>query len=424
MITSIVTSGLCTGCGTCAGLCPKHAITLTVDPSQGIYLPRVDPSECLQCGICLHVCPGHSVSFREFNWVVNGEELNDTIIGNYLNCYLGYAVDSDVRHNAASGGLVTGLLISAIENGLIDGALVTKMSDERPLKPQPFIARTKADLIASSKSKYCPVPVNMMLREIMEQPGRYAIVGLACHIQGIRKACSVLPELKNRIAFCISLVCGHTDNFYFTQAILKKYCTQTDIEKIKTLDYRGGGWPGFLRISFKNNNFLSIPYDDYIPFHVFGFFAAKRCFNCADSISRLSDVTVMDAWLPEVMANDHEGTSLLIARSVAGKKLCEQAQSSGIVTLNPITGSRLIKSQGKQHLLNKDLPAFFSLSRLFGKQTPHYDLALTPSGPLNWARASLMYFNATLSTKWYLRGYIFPLMSILTKIKLLLKESK
>ena len=156
-ITSVVDGGLCTGCGTCVSLCPLSAIGLIKDNSRGIYIPRVDQAICNQCGICFQVCPGHSVDFDQLNMSIFGKKPENTVLGHFINCYTGYATDFDIRYNAASGGLVSAMLIYALEKGLIDGALVTGMSKINPLEPEPFIARTREEVISASKSKYFPV---------------------------------------------------------------------------------------------------------------------------------------------------------------------------------------------------------------------------------------------------------------------------
>jgi len=53
-------------------------------------------------------------------------------------------------------GVVTQLLIFLLEKGIIDGALVVRMREDQPLEPEPFIARTKEEIISTSKFKYCP----------------------------------------------------------------------------------------------------------------------------------------------------------------------------------------------------------------------------------------------------------------------------
>ena len=149
----------------------------------------------------MKVCPGHEVDFKGLNLEIFGKEPEDILIGNYLNCYVGHATDYDIRYNSASGGLVTALLIFALEEGLIDGALVTRMKKDKPLEPEPFIARTREEIIEARGSKYCPVPANVALREILEanEGERFAVVGLPCHIHGMRRAQRVDARLKERV---------------------------------------------------------------------------------------------------------------------------------------------------------------------------------------------------------------------------------
>ena len=179
-IEQISGEGLCTGCGTCAGVCPQDAITMVIDRKQGIYLPRLEREKCSECGICFKACPGHSVDFNTLNREIIGSKVKDILLGNYLNLYTGFSTDNALRYHSASGGLVTAMLIFALGEGLIDGALVTRMSVENPLNPEPFIARTREEILSAARSKYCPVPANMALKEIMQagEGERFAVVGL------------------------------------------------------------------------------------------------------------------------------------------------------------------------------------------------------------------------------------------------------
>ncbi|MCK4454585.1 4Fe-4S binding protein, partial [Candidatus Parcubacteria bacterium] len=143
IIFTVVKHDLCTGCGTCVSLCPNEAIELVIDKKKGIHIPEIDENRCNNCGICYKICPGHEVDFKTLNLEIFGKEPEDVLIGNYLNCYVGHATNYDIRYNSASGGLITQLLIFALEEGIIDGALVTRMKRDSPLEPEPFIARTK-----------------------------------------------------------------------------------------------------------------------------------------------------------------------------------------------------------------------------------------------------------------------------------------
>jgi coenzyme F420 hydrogenase subunit beta len=214
-IAQVVKDELCTGCGTCVALCPEEAIKRTINEKKGINVPELNEEKCNHCGICYEVCPGHEVDFKQLNLEIFGKGPEDVLIGNYLNCYTGYATDYDIRYNSASGGLVTQLLVFALEEGVIDGALVTRMKKDNPLEPEPFIARSKEEIIEASKSKYCPVPANIVLKEILESEDgkRFAVVGLPCHIHGIRKAELINKKLKAKIVLHFGLFCSHTVDF-------------------------------------------------------------------------------------------------------------------------------------------------------------------------------------------------------------------
>lgn len=46
---------LCCGCGACAAVCPKKAISMVAD-DEGFQFPRVDESSCVRCLMCERVC--------------------------------------------------------------------------------------------------------------------------------------------------------------------------------------------------------------------------------------------------------------------------------------------------------------------------------------------------------------------------------
>jgi coenzyme F420 hydrogenase subunit beta len=119
-IAQVVRDGLCTGCGTCIALCPEEAIKLTINEKKGIYVPTLNEEKCNSCSICYEVCPGHEVDFKALNLEILGKEPENVLIGNYLNCYVSHSTDYDIRYNSSSGGIVTKLLIFALEEGIIE----------------------------------------------------------------------------------------------------------------------------------------------------------------------------------------------------------------------------------------------------------------------------------------------------------------
>ena len=47
--------GECCGCGACMAVCPRNAISMTMDV-EGFLYPRIDKEQCIGCLQCLQVC--------------------------------------------------------------------------------------------------------------------------------------------------------------------------------------------------------------------------------------------------------------------------------------------------------------------------------------------------------------------------------
>ena len=416
----VVDSGLCTGCGTCSGICPNSAIAMCRSP-KGIYIPKPKQEKCSQCGLCSDVCPGHSVDFNELNSLIFGENPNDLYLGNYINCYIGHAADEKTRYNASSGGLVTALLIFALEEGIIDGALVTRMNPEKPLEPESFIARTKEEIISASKSKYCPVPANTALKQILREDGRYAVVGLPCHIHGIRKAERVSKKLRERIVLHFGIFCSHGVSFLGTKFLLKKIrINERDIAKI---DYRSSGWPGGMSIILKDKTKKFIPLSLYWN-GALNYFMPLRCTLCPDGACELADLSFGDAWLPE-LADDKVGKSVIICRSKVGDDILKNALLEEKINITEVSDKDVLRSQTEMlHFKKNDLGNRLFLSRFLGNKLPIYNMVLPKSGN-GISSCILLYLTLLVSSRWYLNSLLRVYIAsrrVLGKVKNLIRR--
>ena len=398
-IESVVTDGLCTGCGTCACLCKRDAIEMAIDQRKGIYLARFNIEKCNSCGICFQVCPGREVDFKVLNLAIFGKAPQDFLIGNYLNCYVGHSTDYHIRYNGASGGVVTQVLLFALEEGIIDGALVTKMKEDKPLEPEPFIARTREEIIEASRSKYCPVPANMALRAIIDSKSgeSFAVVGLPCHLHGIRKARQVDKDLERRIVLHLGLFCGHTPNFWATESLLRRMKVKK--EKVIRLDYRGEGWLGAMTICLTGGQTQTILYRDYHRFTSLDFFTPTRCLMCCDPTAELADISFGDAWLPE-LRGDKVGRSMIISRTRFGEEILERARVKGCVELYQITLNEAKRSQfGRLYFRKKVLKARFGLFR----RKPLFNTSLLKPSLVDYPLSLFPYVNHRVSQNPVLR---------------------
>jgi coenzyme F420 hydrogenase subunit beta len=287
---------------------------------------------------------------------------SDPFLGKYLNLYIGRANDHFLLENSTSGGLVTALLCYCLRKKTIKGALITTMKKERPLEPHVLLALTEKDVVAASKSKYMPVPVNVGLEKIEATEGKYAIVGLPCHIHGARKAENINGTLDDRLCLHLGLFCSHTVSFSGTNMLIAKL--GTSISKIADLSYRTGGWPGFFSIRLENGIMKKIAHGKV--WAIFGsfFFVPPACFLCCDLTNELADISFGDAWLPELQGSEH-GYSLIITRSKKGEELLQYAHREGNITLKRIDRTDILRSH-KLGLLFKKRTYFARCAMLDG----------------------------------------------------------
>ena len=386
-IEKVVKRRLCTGCGVCAGICPRDAIDMTIDKGKGCYVPVVYKDRCTQCDLCYQVCPGQVVDFEGLNTALFGNIPEHVAVGRYLASYIGHAADDETRHSSSSGGVVTALLIFALEKGLIDGALVTRMRRDKPLRPEPFIARTRDDIVSAMGSKYCPVAADVAVKEILQSPGRYAVVGLPCHIQGLRKAEQQLKELRERIRYRISIACSLDYSFLGTERLLRAYGVMP--ESVERIDYRGRGWPGTMCVRLTDETERTIPLAEY--YRRLGPYSLRRCTLCSDMLGELSDLSCGDAWVPRVTQTDKAGSSFVLSRTPEGEELLENAASNEAVVLSDLDLRDLVASQGHALFKKRKLKARMRLLQLFGQRVPKYRQTLMQPTIRDYVNSAKLY---------------------------------
>lgn len=409
----VIKNQLCTGCGTCVSICPEAAITMKKNKAKSLYVPEINAKKCALCGLCLNVCPGQSVDFKRLNKELGDEEkFENDLIGRYVRCYVGYSNDFKIRLKSSSGGVVTSLLAFLMKSGLIDKALVTRMNSENPLEPEVILTDNAEKIISASGSKYVPVPLNIGLKEILNKPGKYALVGLPCHIHGIRKIESKYPLLKERIKFHFGLFCGKTMSFLGTEFILKKL--KLYMKYVMEISYRGYGWPGKMIIRLRNSGKCVLPYPDYMKFVAFAF-TPYRCLLCIDGTNELADISVGDPWLPWL--RDNIGSSIIIVRTQVGERIIREARNNDIVTLYEAKCEDVVRSQSRMlYFKKRSVEARFSLVKLFHRKIPEYNWNHVHDhlGVREYIFSFLQFLTSYVLSKrvtWYWLGKMLDLMN-------------
>jgi coenzyme F420 hydrogenase subunit beta len=345
------------------------------------------------------VCPAYPIDDLNNFISPSAQDINHFLIGNFEAFYLAYSTKDKIRFDSSSGGTVTSLLIYALDKGIINGALVTKMSKEHPIMPEPFIAKTKEELIEAAKSKYCPVPTNIAIREILKHDGKIAVIGLPCHLKGFELAEKVNQTLKEKIVLHLGIFCSHTDTFNGIQYVLAK--CNINIADIEEISYRGGGWPGGINIRLKNGVEKKVPLTTplWMAFHDSLFFSPHCCLFFSDVTAESADISFGDPWLPEIMSTEKKGKSILIVRSERGRELLNSAVIDGEVAVSPIDLDTVITSQKTFiHFKKINLKERVQIKRLLGKNYMDYSCPVMLS-PFNKVIAFIYILNYYLFSK-------------------------
>jgi len=403
------------GCGVCEAACPSTAIKLVTDAKIGVPVPKINEIRCNGCGTCLRICYGYNI-----DQIINcrkSTSLLDCAVGNFANCYIGYAKDKLLRRSSSSGGVITALLLYALEKRLIDGAIVTRMEAGNPPKARAFIATTADEIISAAGSKYCPVSFAESLTNL-EEGKRYAVVGLPCHIYGIKKLAKSNPKIRKCIYLYLGLLCGGMPSFLATLYLLKTY--KMEGECISKFEYRGGEWPGRLLIEGKmpsNQQVkVSVPYPEYWR-NAYEFFFPYVCTLCTEGFNKLADVSIGDAWFQDSTKLHKNNVSLIITRTETGERIILDAFQNKIIQITPINAEDILKCQ--QGLIQFKFLTFRArviLYRILKKKIPVFNLDKVPiTGLWGYISAITLHVGRSLALRkrlwWlfniYVSGYSF-----------------
>lgn len=373
-INSVVISGLCTRCGACYGACPHNVI---VWDNQNF--PHAT-EECTRCQICLAVCGGTEVDFSKYAEKHYGspQDLTKNAIEPVRYSAVAHSTDVMVRKSGASGGIVSQIAISLLERDEIDGVVVVGFSKDSPLRPEAKIARSKADVLNCAQSKYFLFPVAHIYAEILRTPGRYAVIGLPCQIHSLFRWGEISKKIHKRVVLIVGLVChANLEPAVVNDLLQVKRVRQEDISQF---EFRGGEWPGGIRVTKKNGQILPLHELD-IKDGAFNYlsklYIGRRCLLCIDYSADLSDIAIADPWLRN---NRGEylykgGWSLVLVKTERGHNVFKKMEECAEIISEKVDTNLVIRNS-RPLTQHKKRGAFIRIKKLLKqrKATPRYFL--------------------------------------------------
>ncbi len=330
MIQRITEQALCTGCGACAGVCGKKAISMNHNLG-GYLVAEVDEAQCVHCGKCLTVCPSY-----EKNQSL--ETIREACRGSFLKGGISYAAEKRIRREGQSGGLVTALLLYLLDSGKIDGAVVNQFCQEKQA-PKAVYASTKEEIVGGAGSYYAQSAVAETA--LHYKNNRLAVVALGCQAKALQlagKGSGWRPE------YVIGLVCAGQNSRHMIPYLAN--CAQMgEKERIAKFRFRYshpayGGWPGNVHIVTDASRYTV---DKSYRTRSKSLFEAYRCLLCYDQMCTSGDIVCGDPW--GISGNHVAGETVVIARTEKGLELLLDAAQAGYIHFEELDAEKILKGQ-------------------------------------------------------------------------------
>ncbi|HEV3279999.1 MAG TPA: Coenzyme F420 hydrogenase/dehydrogenase, beta subunit C-terminal domain [Acidimicrobiales bacterium] len=313
----VIDADRCIQCGTCVAVCPSNSIGIDEDTE----LPAL-VKMCTGCSLCWDFCPRGGLRYEALwppSTVNEGQDGPGSVVradaadsywkitggppGDGLGAVLdSYAVRAGSRPDGAQdGGVVSALLIAALAGGDIDGALVTRPSDDpdEPWKGVAHVATTAKEITEAAGSYYnqtmALAELDLSRYDLPDRP-RIAVVGTPCEIQGIRamqaRRWPTGAHRVDAIVLTIALMCTKSFDYQGLMLQLLQQDRGIDLERVSKVDVLRGR----MIVEYRDGE---VAVDE--PIKNFHGAALKGCDECSDFLGRGADLSVgsvgsMDGW--------------------------------------------------------------------------------------------------------------------------------
>ncbi|MEM3730952.1 MAG: Coenzyme F420 hydrogenase/dehydrogenase, beta subunit C-terminal domain [Candidatus Bathyarchaeia archaeon] len=312
---NVLTKGLCLMCGACTKLCPY------IDMVYGKGAVIIE--DCgLSEGKCYNFCPRTHIDVPSLDTHVFGHPRKDPTLGVYTSIMKARAKNSAIRSNCQYGGVVSTLVAFALENGVIDAAVLASSRDR--LSAEPKVVRSKAEVLECAGSKYvvCPT-VEGVVEAISQENTRLGVVGTPCQITAIRKMqTSKFENNADRVELLIGLFCTWALTPKAKNYILEK------IGSPRILKVDVPPPPANIFVVQTEKGKCEISLDEIRRFIM------PSCNVCFDMTNEFADISVGTV-------EGEEDWNTVIVRTTVGEKLFKKAVEAGEIEIGQLEKERL-----------------------------------------------------------------------------------
>lgn len=212
--------GECTGCGVCAAICPKKAVSMMLN-EKGYFSAHIRDDLCIKCGKCFQVCPIRV-------------KLSGKLLHPAQSIYYAYHNNKKIRYQSSSGGIATAIASSAIEHGYVVIGAAYCFKDN---KVHHVIIKNIEELVKITGSKYLPSDTVDAFSKI-KNLDKIMVIGTPCQICALRLA------YPDKDMLMVDFRCFGPVDYNLWDRYLK-YLNKINDSGIKKINFRA-----------KNNNWL------------------------------------------------------------------------------------------------------------------------------------------------------------------------
>jgi coenzyme F420 hydrogenase subunit beta len=282
------------------------------DKHDAAKLMKLDADYCAGCRNCNFVCPAR-IDLRSTMLTYPMQEADGKIIEQQ---FLKGTADENIgvysemfsaksTIDGQDGGVASTLLISGMQKGLFDSALVVKRMDG--YWAEAVVAENVDDILQAKGTKYIRVHFMSKLLDLLAKGKRkVAVVGTPCLVRAARRVQqSLLGEYPDLELTIIGLFCFEEFNYWKLKAETKRLLN-VDLDSAEKTQIRKGKY--IVRVDGKDN---------LVSVRELNTAVEKLCLICPDFTAIYSDISVGSV-------GSEDGYSTVIVRSDVGEKLLEK----------------------------------------------------------------------------------------------------
>ena len=305
----------CMRCGACMRICCNKLSPILIkqasDKQNMTEMMKLAADFCAGCGNCNFVCPSRiDLRSKMLNQPMPEEQtktLEQQFLKGTLDENIGVYTDMFSAKSSIEGqdgGVATALIVSGMQKGLFDSAVVVKRTDG--YWAEAVIAENVDEVLKAKGTKYVHVKLMSKVGELIAKGKRkIAIVGTPCEVRAARRIQqSLLGECPDLELTIIGLFCFEDFNYQKLKEETKRLLG-VDLDRAEKTQIRKGKY--IVRVDGKDNSVAVKELSNAVE---------KGCLSCPDFTSNLADISVGSV-------GSDEGYSTVIVRSDVGEKLLE-----------------------------------------------------------------------------------------------------